>query len=144
MAVSESRHLEGPVYFYRLSRKFVDNKYDVPEEAKQIMYYSLTIGHHLGIVDCLKSEMQCSGHEYLAWISGLDEHSEAYRKLKGFLMFGEITVFPEHIHMLALALDRIDSTTQSEKSQQLTKGMIAILNAIYNEPTMYLMIRGGA
>ncbi|WP_305813079.1 formate hydrogenlyase maturation HycH family protein [Photobacterium leiognathi] len=52
-ALTQSRHLEQNVYFYNGSRKFVDESYDVPEEAKQIMYYSLAIGHHLGVVDCL-------------------------------------------------------------------------------------------
>ncbi|MEI8631298.1 formate hydrogenlyase maturation HycH family protein [Vibrio sp. PP-XX7] len=115
----------------------------MPQEAKQVMYYSLAIGHHLGIVDCLKSEMVCTGHEYLDWIRALPEESEAYRKMQGFLMFGEITIFPEHINMLALAFDRIDAEAQSEKSRDLTKGMLKILTAIHNEPTMYLMIRGG-
>ncbi len=141
MPAAESRHLNGRVMFYRLSRKFVDDKDDVPEDARQVMYYSLAIGHHLGIVDCLKSDMDCSGAEYLDWIAALNEDSEAYRKMQGFLMFGEITIFPEHIHMLALAFDAIDSATQTEKSRALTKGFIEILTAIFNEPNMYLMIR---
>lgn len=89
MAVAESRHLNGQVNFYRLSRKFVDES-EMPQEAKQVMYYSLAIGHHLGIVDCLKSEMDCTGQEYLEWISALPEDSDAYRKMKGFLMFGKL------------------------------------------------------
>ena len=48
------------VFFYRLSRKFVDEQFDVPEEAREVMYYSLAIGHHLGIVDCLSY-----GNEYI-------------------------------------------------------------------------------
>jgi formate hydrogenlyase maturation protein HycH len=114
----------------------------MPQEAKQVMYYSLAIGHHLGVVDCLKSEMACSGDEYLAWITALPEDGEAYRKMKGFLTFGEITVFAEHIDMLALAFRQIDSGLQSEKSRLLTQGLIDILTAIHQEPNMYLMIRG--
>ena len=143
MDVAESRHLKGDVYFYRLTRKFVDEKDDIPQAAKQVMYYTLAIGHHLGIVDCLSAAMTCSGTEYLDWISALDPESEAYRKMKGFLMFGEITVFPEHINMLALAFDRIDKEQQSAKSRELTSGFIEVLTAIYHEPNMYLMIRGG-
>ncbi|WP_108649457.1 formate hydrogenlyase maturation HycH family protein [Dongshaea marina] len=143
MAASDSRHLAGKVYFYSLSRKFVDENYDVPDEAKQIMYYSLAIGHHLGIVDCLNSVLECQGQEYLEWIEGLDKESEAYRKMHGFLMFGEITIYPEHIHMLACAFDAIPQDSQSEISRQLTKGFIDALGAIHREPTMYLMIRGG-
>ncbi|KUI96624.1 formate hydrogenlyase maturation HycH family protein [Vibrio sp. MEBiC08052] len=147
MAVAEaqsgkhSRHLKERVRFYRLTRKFVDEK-EVPQEAQQIMYYSLAIGHHLGIVDCLQSDMDCHGEEYLAWIEGLAKDSEAYRKMSGFLKFGEITIFPEHIHMLALAFREINPATQSETSQRLTAGLIEILNAIHQEPMMYLMVRG--
>jgi len=143
MAVVESRYLGDQVFFYRLSRKFVDDKDDVPEDAQQVMYYSLAIGHHLGIVDCLKSDMTCSSEEYFCWISALDEKSESYRKMNGFFMFGEITIDAEHIHMLALAFDGIDLDSQSDKSKELTKGFIRILTAIFNEPSMYLMIRGG-
>ncbi|MFV0574953.1 MAG: formate hydrogenlyase maturation HycH family protein [Vibrio sp.] len=140
MSPTELRHMANQIDFYRLSRKFVDDK-EVPAEAQHIMYYSLGIGHHLGVVDCLKSEMNCTGEEYLEWISALPEEGEAFRKMYGYYLFGEITVFPEHINMLALAFDAIDSNTQSEKSQMLTKGLISILNGIYNEPNMYLMIR---
>ncbi|MBF9001435.1 MULTISPECIES: formate hydrogenlyase maturation HycH family protein [Vibrio] len=143
MDVAESRHLKGSVYFYRLTRKFIDEKDNIPQDAKQVMYYSLAIGHHLGIVDCLSAAMVCTGPEYLEWISALDTESEAYRKMKGFLMFGEITIYPEHINMLALAFDAIDANAQSVKSRELTVGFIEVLTAIYNEPTMYLMIRGG-
>ncbi|MDW6002030.1 formate hydrogenlyase maturation HycH family protein [Vibrio mangrovi] len=136
-----SKHLNDQVRFYRLTRKFVDEQ-DMPQEARQIMYYSLAIGHHLGIVDCLQSDMDCNGEEYLAWIQGLPKESEAYRKMKGFLTFGEITIFPEHIHMLASAFKQIDIETQSEKSSRLTEGLIDILGAIHREPNMYLMIRG--
>jgi formate hydrogenlyase maturation protein HycH len=144
VAVTEdkSRHLKEQVHFYRLSRKFVDEQ-DMPQEAKQIMYYSLTIGHHLGIVDCLKSEMSCSGEEYLKWIAALPEDGDAYRKMKGFFVFGEITILPEHINMLALAFDQIDAAAQSQTSRLLSKGFLELLTAIYHEPNMYLMIRGG-
>lgn len=138
--INDSRHIHGTVNFYRLSRKFVDES-TMPEEASQVMYYSLTIGHHLGIVDCLKSEMVCSGHEYLEWIQGLPEDSDAFNKMKGFFTFGEITIMPEHIHMLALAFDKLSPAHQTEKSRQLTHGLMDILTAIHSEPSMYLMIR---
>ncbi|MGR5298841.1 formate hydrogenlyase maturation HycH family protein [Vibrio mediterranei] len=140
MSSMELRHLANLVDFYRLSRKFVDDK-EVPAVAQHIIYYSLGIGHHLGVVDCLKSEINCSGHEYLEWISALPQESEAFRKMYGYFMFGEITIFPEHIHMLAHAFSAIDVNLQTEKSQQLTQGLISVLTGIHNEPNMYLMIR---
>ncbi|WP_428444420.1 formate hydrogenlyase maturation HycH family protein [Photobacterium profundum] len=141
--LAQSRHIKGHVYFYSLSRKFVDENYDVPEEAKQIMYYSLAIGHHLGVVDCLNAVLECSGEEYLAWIKGLPEDSEAFRKMQGFLGFGEITIYPEHLNMLASAFDAISPDEQTVTSVRLTKGFIRALTAIYHEPSMYMMIRGG-
>ncbi|ELR63870.1 Formate hydrogenlyase maturation protein hycH [Photobacterium marinum] len=141
-SVAQSRHLDSQVYFYSLSRKFVDES-EVPEEARQIMYYSLAIGHHLGVVDCLDAVLQCSGKNYLDWICGLPLDSEAYRKMYGFLVFGEITIYAEHINMLACAFDAISAESQSETSQRLTKGFIEALTAIYHEPSMYMMIRSG-
>ncbi|WP_278044715.1 formate hydrogenlyase maturation HycH family protein [Shewanella maritima] len=40
--------MSDKVLFYALSRKFVDEQTDVPEEAKSVIYYGLAIGHHLG------------------------------------------------------------------------------------------------
>ncbi|EPC3544786.1 formate hydrogenlyase maturation HycH family protein, partial [Aeromonas hydrophila] len=88
------------VFFYRLSRKFVDEQFDVPEEAREVMYYSLAIGHHLGIVDCLRADLVCSLTGYRDWVTKLPEGSEARRKMEGFLTFGEITIYREHCHML--------------------------------------------
>jgi formate hydrogenlyase maturation protein HycH len=140
--VRQSRHVRGSVNFYCLNQKFVDEAYDVPPEAREIFYYSLAIGHHLGVVDCLKSVLSCSGQQYLEWISGLVPGSDAQRKMKGFLVFGEVTIYPEHLHMLAHAFASIDPRAQSEKSLVLTEGMLQALEAIHREPAMYMMIRG--
>lgn len=42
------------VVFSQLSRKFIDENDATPAEAQQVVYYSPAIGHHLGIIDCLK------------------------------------------------------------------------------------------
>lgn len=47
---------DGKVIFWSLRQKFVDSDTDVPEEAQQVMYYSLAIGHHVGMIDCLNTE----------------------------------------------------------------------------------------
>lgn len=139
--VDRTEPLTNDVKFYTLHRKFVDENYDVPEEAREVLYYSLAIGHHLGIVDCLKVSLQCSRKEYQQWIDQLPEGSEARRKMAGFFTFGEITVFPEHTQMLAAAFDAIPASQVSLREQELTAEFIRILAAIHREPTMYLMIR---
>ncbi len=55
--------------FYQLTHKFVNNDAYIPENAQQVMYYSLAIGHHVGVMDCFKSLMEIPLDE----LSGLDE-----------------------------------------------------------------------
>jgi formate hydrogenlyase maturation protein HycH len=133
---------ESLVLFYRLGRKFVDEK-DVPDEAaREILYYSLAIGHHLGIVDCLDEVMRCTRKEYRDWLSVLPIDGDAYKKMMAFFTFGEITILEEHIHLLAFAFDAMPNEHQTEKSKALTQGLLKTLTAIHQEPSMYLMIRG--
>ncbi|WP_412840155.1 formate hydrogenlyase maturation HycH family protein [Aeromonas dhakensis] len=131
------------VFFYRLSRKFVDEQFDVPEEAKEVMYYSLAIGHHLGIVDCLRADLVCSLTGYRDWVAKLPEGSEARRKMEGFLTFGEITIYREHCHMLACAFDRLRKADNVLDEQELgwTHIFMDQLTALFNDPHMYLMVR---
>lgn len=37
------------VVFSQLSRKFIDENDATPDQAQQVVYYSLAIGHHLGL-----------------------------------------------------------------------------------------------
>ena len=74
------------VIFYSLSQKFLEREQDIPSEAKQVMYYSLAIGHHLGVIDCLKPVLDCPLEGFRQWISRLPE-GEARRKLEGVLRF---------------------------------------------------------
>ncbi|MBD1577182.1 formate hydrogenlyase maturation protein HycH [Vibrio sp. S11_S32] len=131
----------GKVMFYALKRKFVDEQYDVPEEAKQVLYYSLSIGHHLGVVDCLEVAIEASTAEYKQWVNLLEAGSEAHRKMMGYFTFGEITIYPDHIHMLACAFSTVDKARMTEKEIAMTATFIDVLTAIYHEQTMYVMIR---
>ena len=131
------------VVFYRLSRKVVDEQFDVPEEAKEVMYYSLAIGHHLGIVDCLSADLVCPFAGYRDWVAKLPAGSEARRKMEGFLTFGEITVYREHCHMLACAFDRLRQAegALNEQERGWTDTFMNQLTALHNDPHMYLMVR---
>ena len=35
------------IAIYQLHSKFVNQRQDVPEDARQIVYYSLAVGHHV-------------------------------------------------------------------------------------------------
>lgn len=68
------------VVFSQLSRKFIDENDATPAEAQQVVYYSLAIGHHLGVIDCLEAALTCPWDEYLAWIATLEAGSEYAQK----------------------------------------------------------------
>jgi len=131
------------VIFYSLSSKFVDEKSAqkrCSQKAQEVIYYSLAIGHHLGVIDCLQSRLECPFDGYLHWIDCLPENSEARRKLAGVQRFGEITIDSSHTHLLALAL-RDASPQMTVQQQGWSEQLIALLAQIENDPAMYLMVR---
>lgn len=71
------------VVFSQLSRKFIDENDATPDQAQQVVYYSLAIGHHLGVIDCLEAALSCPWDAYLAWIATLEAGSVARRKMEG-------------------------------------------------------------
>jgi formate hydrogenlyase maturation protein HycH len=48
---------------------FIDENDSTPDQAQRVVYYSLAIGHHLGVIDCLETALSCPWEEYLAWIA---------------------------------------------------------------------------
>jgi formate hydrogenlyase maturation protein HycH len=137
------RFAGGNVVFYSLSSKFVQEKKDrerTPPKAQEVIYYSLAIGHHLGVIDCLKPQLQCPQQAFEQWIAQLPADSEARRKLAGVLRFGEINIDNSHCHMLALALDKARAS-MNEQQQAWSDQLIELLQRMVNEPAIYLMVR---
>lgn len=90
------------VVFYRLGRKFVDNERSIPEDVRSVLYYTLAIGHHTGVIDCLEPRVSTSREVYGEVLALLGE-GEAADKLAGVERFGEIQVDKEHVGMLRAA-----------------------------------------
>lgn len=132
--------MASKVIFYALSQKFLEREEDVPEQAKQVMYYTLAVGHHIGVIDCLKQVLACPLEGYQNWIARLPEGGEARRKLEGLLRFGEINIDATHIHMLGAALDGIKPQLTAEEAEW-SASLMRALAAIEAEPAMYLMVR---
>ncbi|MGE2838831.1 formate hydrogenlyase maturation HycH family protein [Escherichia coli] len=49
----------GEIVFWTLRKKFVASSDEMPEHSSQVMYYSLAIGHHVGVIDCLNVAFRC-------------------------------------------------------------------------------------
>ncbi len=128
------------VVFCQLSRKFVDENDNTPDEAQQVVYYSLAIGHHLGVIDCLKENLVCPFADYRAWIATLEEGSEARRKMEGVPRYGEIVIDQSHVVLLAKAFDTA-KPMQTSAQQRWSQALLDMLQAIQLEPAIYLMVR---
>lgn len=62
--------------------KFVASSDEMPEHSSQVMYYSLAISHHVGVIDCLNVAFRCPLTEYEDWLA-LVEEEQARRKDAG-------------------------------------------------------------
>lgn len=124
--------MDERVVFYQLTHKFVSNEKNIPESARQVVYYSLAIGHHVGVMDCFQSLMEIPLDDYRRWVSQLPEGA-ARRKMEGVLKFGEIEVNQGHAgEILPLLKD------------SWTEPLAQCLQAMMKEPALYLMIRKSA
>ncbi|EKP4870615.1 formate hydrogenlyase maturation HycH family protein [Salmonella enterica] len=128
------------VVFSQLSRKFIDENDATPAEAQQVVYYSLAIGHHLGVIDCLEAALTCPWDEYLAWIATLEAGRDARRKMEGVPKYGEIVIDFNHVQMLARAFDDARAA-QTPQQQEWSKLMLSMLHDIHQESAIYLMVR---
>lgn len=128
------------VVFSVLSRKFIDHSEATPPKAQQVIYYSLAIGHHLGVIDCLSAALTCNLADYRAWIATLADGSEARRKMEGVPRYGEIVIDHSHVTMLARAFDGA-LTAQTDEQQAWSHAMLGWLAAIQQESAVYIMVR---
>ncbi len=104
------------VVFSQLSRKFIDENDATPAEAQQVVYYSLAIGHHLGVIDRLEAALTCPWDEYLAWIATLEAGSEARRKMEG-VPTAQSLIDINHVPMLANAFDTARAAQTSQQKE---------------------------
>ena len=131
--------MEERVVFYRLSKKFVSNQDKIPEDAQQIVYYSLAIGHHVGVMDCFDNLMEIPLTQYQSWISKL-QTGEGRRKMEGLLKWGEIEINASHVgELLPLFNKSLSEMEEHEKNWALI--FIQALSLMRSEPAFYLLIR---
>ena len=120
---------------YQLRSKFVNKREDVPEDARQVVYYTLAVGHHVGVMDCFSSQVEIPLDEYTAWVRSLPE-GPARTKLEGAVRWGEIEVNLSHVEMLLPHFE-----VAQVEGPAWTREFAQCLNDIKQEPAMYLMVR---
>jgi len=120
---------------YQLRTKFVNRREDVPEDARQVVYYTLAVGHHVGVMDCFSSQVDIPLDEFTAWVQNLPE-GPARTKLEGAVRWGEIEVNLSHVEMLLPYFEAAQTEGPS-----WTGEFAQCLHGIKQEPAMYLMVR---
>jgi hypothetical protein len=120
---------------YQLRSKFVNQREDVPDDARQVVYYTLAVGHHVGVMDCFSSQIEIPLDEYKAWVQSLPE-GPARAKLEGAIRWGEIEVNQTHLGLLLPLLEAAQSD-----GPIWTRDFIQCLHSIQEEPAIYLMVR---
>ena len=131
--------MSGRVVFYQLSGKFLEKEPAPSQDAAQVLYYALGVGHHVGVIDTFKAILTCDYDSYLDVVVALPE-GEARHKLDGLPKFGEIAIDASHTAPLRAALDAARATLGSE-AQGWTGRFAQALQAIDREPAMTLMVR---
>ena len=120
---------------YQLRSKFVNKREDVPEDARQVVYYTLAVGHHVGVMDCFSSQVDIPLDEYAAWVRNQPE-GPARTKLEGAIRWGEIEVNLSHVGMLLPLFE-----AAPVEGPGWTRDFVQCLHDIQHEPALYLMVR---
>jgi hydrogenase-4 component J len=126
--------MNASVVVYQLSRKFVNRREDVPESARQVVYYALAVGHHVGVMDCFSTLAEIPLDEFTQWLEGLPQ-GEGRAKMAGVLKWGEIEINQDHVEMLLPLL----KTGKADASWMPV--LVQSLQAMLQEPALYLMLR---
>lgn len=64
-------HAPDQVVFYELTRKFVETEEDVPQEACDVLYYTLAVGHHTGVLDCFEPRLSVPVNVFYSLVDAL-------------------------------------------------------------------------
>ena len=131
--------MEPQVAFYQLGRKVVSNQERIPEDARQVMYYSLAIGHHVGVMDCFSEMMTIPAEGYRQWLDHLPE-GDGRLKLEGVLAWDEIEINRSHVDELLSTLNVALPSMNALETEWANK-MILSLRQIVAEPAFYLMVK---
>jgi len=137
--------------FFQLTHKFVrqqgtneppplqESSPAMAEAARQVIYYSLAIGHHVGVMDCFQPLLSAPLDEYRRLVRALPEGA-AREKLEGLLRWGEIEINSSHAPALLAALQQVPADLSAHQ-QDWVGSLTRALQHMQQEPVYYLMGR---
>ena len=132
--------MSARVAVYQLNRKFVNQREDVPESARQVVYYTLAVGHHVGVMDCFSCLVEIPLEEFQDWLAGLPP-GVGRTKLEGVLKWGEIEINRSHVGALLPLLQPEAASGISAGAPGWAATLAQCLHSMLQEPAYYLMVR---
>ena len=144
------------VVFYLLGKKFVEDKTDIPKDARDVIYYTLSMGHNTGVIDCFEPKLALTRHFYDELTDALEE-GDAKFKLTRIEKFGEIQILKEDTKMLRNAIQQLNvEGVEEDKShfendryegirvhtgENFKEAFLQLLDEIAHTPQVYCLAR---
>jgi len=124
------------VQVYRLSARFVDER-DAPSEIEQLKLYTLALGHHIGVVDCLSPVLTVPAADFFQMVRHLPD-GPARNKLEGLATWGEIEIRHDHARVLRAAMSGAD---KAPGAGPWVEDFVSCMQAVERTPAAYLVVR---
>ncbi len=133
----------GPqVVFYQLTKKFVDTEESVPDDAQDVLYYTLAVGHHTGVIDCFEERFRCPLEVYARLIDAFPEGDARY-KLEGIVSHGEIQIDKTHLAVMVPGLAAMQDGGESLDAEvrAALDSLTGAVDVLAREGAAYIMGR---
>lgn len=141
MSNKKSATTGGDVVFYQVKAKFVDSEKSVPEETKEVLYYTLSIGHHTGVIDCLEEQLRIPKADYEEICKFLE--GEAKYKLEGAIRNTEIQIEKHNLPLLVEELNNVlsESTELDDVTITNIHNILKVFKVLEDDTAAYIMAR---
>lgn len=126
------------VVFYQLTRKFVDNANSIPEDAKDVMYYTLAVGHHTGVIDCFEERLRTPLSVYESAMKLFPEGDARY-KLEAILRSSEVQIEQRNLEILLPAVKDVLTGLDADCAEaELLTGLLGLFEVLENNVAAYI------
>lgn len=130
------------VVFYQLTKKFVDTEKSIPDDAQDVLYYTLAVGHHTGVIDCFEEQFRTPLTSYEEMVAAMPESDLRY-KLEGMMRHGEIQIDKTNLAVVVPGLQAFEeaASTLSPEARACYESLRSTIDTLAREGAAYIMGR---
>ncbi len=139
---ADRRACQAEVVFYQLSTKFVDDARSIPENTQDVLYYTLAVGHHTGVIDCFEEKLRCPLEAFMQAAALLGDEAARY-KLEGLVRGGEIQIDKSHLSVLLPSVEQVlnERPDGEGTSLEYLEALFGLLKVLDGNASAYIMGR---